>query len=745
MSRIGKIARRTFLIGSAAVAGGAAFGAWHVGRPVPNPLRPGAGAEALNAYVVIDADGVTIVTPRAEMGQGVQTTLAALVAEELDIAWEDVRVMHGPASAAYANGAVIGEMLPGKRYDRSDLMHGLAGMLGRLGKVLELQTTGGSTSMRDGFVKMRLAGAAAREALKSAAAERLGVDAAALRTEAGRVIAPDGTALPYTDLAEAAARQELTEPALRDRSDWKYLGKPMPRLDMVAKSTGTAGFGIDVRLPGMKFAAARRNPARAGMASFDPAPALSMPGVEAVLDIGDGIAVVASNTWLAMRAAEAIEIAWEPAAYPATTGALIAAVEAAFDAEPNSTLRDDGDAGTVPAGATEISAEYRVPYLAHATMEPMNATVLFTGDAATVWTGGQGPTFVRNAVAAELGLDSAAVEVHTTLLGGGFGRRGEVDFAVVAARTARQMPGVPVQVVWSREEDMRQDFYRPAAIGRYRGAVQDGRAVLLDARIAAQSTTFQGAKRLTGRDLGGPDKGHVDAAFNAPYAIPNHRVAGHLAELAVPVGFWRSVGASFNGFFTESFVDELAHAAGRDPLDFRIEMARAEWEPAARVLEAVGEMSDWSRPRRAGTGRGVAMVYSFGTPTAIAVEVRDTGDGIALHKCWIACDVGTALDPSIIEAQMVSGAIYGFSAAIQQEITFDGGAVEQANFYDFDAMRIHAAPAFEVRVLEVQERLGGVGEPGTPPAAPALANALFDLTGRRARQLPLIRDFDLLI
>jgi isoquinoline 1-oxidoreductase subunit beta len=275
--------------------------------------------------------------------------------------------------------------------------------------------------------------------------------------------------------------------------------------------------------------------------------------------------------------------------------------------------------------------------------------------------------------------------------------------------------------------------------------VAEGKAVLLDAQIAAQSASQQFMQRLTGRSIGGPDKGHVDAAFNAPYAIPNHRVRGYLADLAVPVGLWRSVGASFNGFFTESFVDELAVAAGADPLQFRIDMARAEWEPAAQVLEAVRDMSGWTGETPEGIGRGVAMVYAFGTPVAMVIEVRDTGAGIAMTDCWIACDPGTALDPGIIEAQMTGGAVYGLSAAIGEEITFAEGAVEQSNYSDYPVLRMHTCQRFHVRILENQRHIGGVGEPGTPPAAPALANALFDLTGVAGRQLPLIRDFDLIV
>ena len=741
MSRAGRIARRSFLVGSVAIAGGAAFGAWFIGREAPNPLRPGAGEAALGPFVLVTREGVTLITPRAEMGQGTQTTLAALIAEELDLAWQEVRIDHGPAARAYYNAALLAEGLPGKGYDRSDAMHALGEWLGQAGKIFDLQVTGGSTAMRDAYVKYRLAGAAAREALKAAAARRLGVDAATLSTEAGRVIAPDGTAIPYGELAEAAAAERLRAPDLRPASEWRLLGRALPRLDMPAKSTGRAVFSLDVRPEGLKFAAIRANPMRAGMVSFDPAPALALPGVERVVDLGDAVAVVASNTWFAMQGAEALAVEWEGAPYPPDTGSILARIEAAFESDPNSTLRDDGDAAALPAGATEVAADYAVPYLAHAAMEPLNATALLQGDRLTIWTGTQGPMFAKKVGAAETGLAPENVDVVTTLMGGAFGRRGEVDFPRYAARLAAAMPGTPVQLVWSRSEDMRQDFYRPAALARMRGAVADGRAVMLDAQVATQSAAQQGMKRWTGLAMGGPDKGAVDALFNAPYRIANHRVRGYLADLAVPVGFWRSVGASHNAFFQECFMDELAAAAGRDPIDFRLAHMEDEFPEGAAVLRAVRELSGWDAPKAPGTGRGVAFCYSFGTSVAMVVEVREAGGRIRLDRVAIACDPGPALDPGIIEAQMVGGAIYGLSAALDEAITFAGGAAEQENFPDYDALRMSGTPAFAVRILSAQPHVGGVGEPGTPPAAPALANALFDLTGQRARRLPLRPDF----
>jgi isoquinoline 1-oxidoreductase beta subunit len=746
MSRLGTIARRTFLLGTAAIAGGVAFGYYQYARALPNPLPNDDGNHPITPYVTIDQDGVTIITPRAEMGQGVYTTLAALVAEELDVNWEDIRVHHGPPDQAYYNGGLMSHGLPVNDYERSGFQDMMIEAMTVIPKMAALQVTGGSTSMLDAYEKMRLAGASARETLKQAAADRLGLSRSAMATEGGAVIPPDGTPIPYADLAEAAAEIEpITRGTeLRTKANWRYLGQSMPRTDMLGKSTGTAMFGSDVRLEGMKFATVRMSPRLGGeMLRFDASAAEAMAGVERVIDLGTGIAVVANNTWIAIQAAEAVEIEWGPAPYPETSDELMEVIRASLDNEPNSTLRNDGDADEPPLQSDiQIEAEYTMPWLAHSTMEPMNATAIYSSDALTLWCGTQAPILAEQKAAEAVGLDPEQVTCHVTYLGGGFGRRGEFDFAVLAARVAREVPDTPVKVTWSREEDMRHDFYRPAAAARMRGVIREGFAQTLDGRMAAPSVTQQSLMRIAGFSPPGPDKGHVEGMFNQPYAIPNYRVQGHLTDLAVPIGFWRSVGNSINGFFMESFIDEMAHAAGRDPLAFRLELARGEHAPSAGVLEAVADMANWSGETPDGIGRGVAMTFSFHTPVAIAMEVSDQDGVISMDRAWIACDVGTALDPGIIEQQMVSGLVYGLTAAVKGEISFSGGEVDQYNFPDYDALRIHQVPETEVRILETQHHIGGVGEPSTPPSMPALANAIYDLTGERVRDLPLNRRFD---
>ena len=733
MSKLGKIARRTFLFGTVAIVGGVAFGAYKVNQDYPNPFEGDPDKITLNPFLFVDQTGITLIAPRAEMGQGTHTTWAALIAEELDVDLDQVNVIHGPAAKAYYNSALMEAALPFLDYKVEGFQHGMRSFVGDISKLLGTQMTGGSTAMKDGFDRMREIGASARETFKQAAAERWGLKRSELVTARGVVTAPDGSSLSYEELAEEAARIDPPRVELRPRSEWRLLGKTQPRVDMLGKATGTAEFGADVRLDGMKFATVRMNPRRTGMKQFDATAAETMPGVEKIVDLGDGIAVIASNTWLAMQAANAVEIEWEKAEY-ADTDVQFAQLKATFADEPNATPRDEGDVEQKFDG-TLVQAEYNVPALAHATMEPMNATALYTADSLTVWSGNQAPGSVQSACANVVGLDPENVEVITPYLGGGFGRRAETDFSVMAAKVAKAMPGVPVKTTWSREEDMRHDKYRPPALARFKGVVKDGQAVMLDGQLASQTVL----------PIPGPNRENVTGSFDQPYGIPNYRMRGYLADLGLPVGFWRSVGASSNGFVFDSFIDEMAHAAGRDPLEFRLELIRREHEPSAKLLETVREMSGWTGQTLEGIGRGVAFTYSFGTPVAEAIEVQDTGSGIKITNCWIAVDPGIALDPGNIEAQMVGGAIYGLSAAAYGEITFADGEVEQFNFPDYDALRMHTAPNFEVRILENNRYMGGIGEPGTPPAAPALANALFDLTGIRARELPLMKTFDLLI
>lgn len=738
MGRLKTITRRTLLLGSAAVAGGVVFGYWRYKTPYENPLLSelNEGQVALTPYVRIDQTGITIIAPRAEMGQGIHTTLAALVAEELDVALDDIDVEHGPASKAYYNAVVLEEGIWVSALNRSKTAERIRASTHIPAKFLGMQLTGGSSSTPDAYVKMRKAGAAARTVLLQAAAKKLDANVASLTTANGYVIAADGKKLPYTEIAALAAEIEPPEdPPLKPRSEWKILGHSLPRVDMLAKCTGTAEYAIDMRLPGMLHATVKMNPRLGGdMRSYDASRAETMPGVEKIVPLAGGVAVIASNTWLAFKAADAIEFDWGDAPYPDTSAEQFTLLEDAFSGKDDSRFRDDGDVDKALVDATILEGEYRVPYLAHATMEPLCAVALLGDDRLDIWAGNQNPTQAVKESAKITAIDAENIHVHTTLMGGGFGRRSEMDFIKLAVQVAQSVPGVPVKTSWSREEDMSHDTYRPPAIARFRAAVAGGAAMALDLKISSPSVTASAMARM-GIPSAGPDVAIVQAAWDQPYAIPNYRVTGFRAPEMMPVSFWRSVGASQNGFFHESVIDELAHAAGADPLEMRLSLMND--DTSRKVLEAVAQMSNWGSELPPGIGRGVAFVMSFGVPVAEVIEVADTPLGIKILKVYAAVDIGTALDPRNVEAQVQSGVNFGLTAAIMGEISVADGAVEQSNFHDYDAIRMRQAPAIEVKILENGDRIRGIGEPATPPAAPALANAIFAATGNRIRELPL--------
>ena len=739
MGKLATIARRTFLIGSAAVAGGVAFGVYMVKREAPNPLMADLpqGATALTPYVRIDARGVTLIAPRAEMGQGIHTTLAALVAEELDVAWDTIRVEHGPLGAAYYNRALVEHNVPFSDLDHSLGAQAMRGAMGVMAKLVPMQITGGSSNVADLFDRMRVAGAAARFALVEAAAQKLGLPAAQLNTESGSVLAPDGRRLPYLELAQAAAGIDLpTNPPLKSREQWRYLGKSLRRVDMVAKCTGTATFGVDVQLPDMVFATVRMNPAKgAALVKFDATAAKAMRGVLKVIELPGGMAVIADNTWRAFQAAQALQCDWAEPSYPPSTAAMMETIVSSMAAKSHdSQLRDDGNVDKALAGGAVIEAEYRVPFLAHATMEPMNAVARLQGGKLDIWAGLQNPTAARDLAAKAAGLDASQVSVHVVLMGGGFGRRLEADYVVQAAQLAVAMAGKPVKLTWRREEDMAQDFYRPAAVARLRGTTTAKQVHAFDVKVASLSVVESNLGRL-GLPALGPDAKIIEGAYDQPYGIANYRATAYRAPAGRPVTYTRSVGNSYNAFFIESFIDELAAQAGADPLDMRL--ALLSHEPSRQVLSAVAIISGWGQPLAAGRGRGLAFHLCRGVPVAQVVEITTTKAGVKIDKVFVALDVGTALDPRNIEAQQQSGVIFGLSAALYGEITFAKGAAEQSNFHDYPVLRMQQAPRIVVKVLESGGTIRGVGETGVPPVAPALANAIFQATGKRVRELPL--------
>jgi isoquinoline 1-oxidoreductase beta subunit len=493
-----------------------------------------------------------------------------------------------------------------------------------------------------------------------------------------------------------------------------------------------------MKFPGMLHATVKMNPHRGSrMLGFDASKAETMRGVRAIIPLDNGLIVVATNTWYAMKAADSIRIEWEGAAYPPSTTGHRSSVSDACDSQHFSLPRNDGDVDAALKNAEVLEGEYWVPYLAHATMEPLNATALLQDNRLDIWAGNQFPTRAQALGAEITGLPHDDIHVHTTYMGCGFGRRLEMDFIALAIRAACDLKGVPVNVIWSREEDITQDIYRPMAMARFRAALARGRPGALDLRLSSQS--LSGSMRLrSGRPADNKyDRTITLGGADQLYEIANYRVSGHRAPELLPVGWWRSVGESQNCFFHESVIDELAHAAGADPLLMRLEMLTH--EPSRQVLKAVGDMSGWGSRLPKGHARGVAYAFSSGAATAQVIEIRDSDAGFELVKACIAVDVGVALDPRIIESQLQSALVFGLSAAMWGEITVEDGKVQQSNFHDYRMLRLHQIPEIEIHIVESGNEIFGVGEAATPGAAPALGNALFAATGRRLRELPFGR------
>ncbi len=745
MPSVGKIARRTFLIGSAAIAGGVAFGAYLVNRPIPNPLLDdlGEGEAAITPFVKITSDGVTLITPRADKGQGSYSIQAYLIAEELDIDPNETTRTPGLPDQAYYNSEVATEGSPLPAYDESAAAETIRSVLRVVPKLFSVQITGGSSTVPDMYEKLRNAGAVARETLKEAAAQRLGVARADLSTQDGHVIAPDGARIAYTDLAaDAAGIAPITDVTLRDPKEWRYLGKAgLPRTDMEAKCTGAEKYGIDLALDGMLFASICANPGIGGaLESFDASEAETMPGVKRVLEVkagNPGVAVIATNTWYAMQAANAVVCNWGAPNYPATSAEMFDLLEAAVDNKDayDHRQRNDGDVEAALSEGEVFEAQYRIPFLAHAPMEPMNAVVQVTDDRVDIWTGTQIPLFIRDRAALISGMDAEQIFVHVQPMGGSFGHKLEMTHVEQAVEIAMAEKGTPIKLTWSREEDMTHDYPRPASVMHGRGLVKDGRVDTVDISVSQQAMAPSWFGRLTGMRIPGPDPTITTGSWDQPFAIPHYRVTGYRAPDLAPVSSWRSVGASGNGFYHDTFLDELIHKAGADPLEERLRLCMH--APSRKVLETVGEMSGWNGPSLGdGHGRGIAFCLSFGVPTAQVIEVTNTEFGIRLDKAYIVADVGRVLDPGNAEAQLFGGLIYALSHAINSELTYEDYAPLQTNYHDYEGLRLYQTPEIEVKILENMPGIRGIGEPGVPPAAPALGNAIFAATGQRLREMP---------
>ncbi|PRY23587.1 isoquinoline 1-oxidoreductase beta subunit [Aliiruegeria haliotis] len=745
MSRIGTIARRTFLVGSVAIAGGVAFGYYQYRKPHANPLLDelGEGEAALTPWVQINADKITLITPHSDLGQGAASMQAMLLAEELDLEFGQFEISPGVPSPAYYNTALADEGVPFNSHDHSFPADAMRGILGVVVKIMGVQGTGGSTSVPDSFDKLRTAGAVARETLKKAASEKSGINTTALKTASGKVILPDGTEYSYQELAPIAAGIEpVTRVKLREPSEWRLIGKEVQRLDILAKSTGTQTYGIDLEMDGMVHAAVKVNPRQGGaLNSYDASAAEGMRGVLKIVEVTNGVAVVADNTWRAFQAAEAITFDWGPAPYPADMDGHWAEVANSFVEERlDAEWRNDGDVATALASGQSVEAEYRAPYVAHQPLEPLNALVLMEGGRVDIWVGHQFPRFAQQKVAEVAGIDPEAVHFHQQFSGGSFGHRLEFENITLATEIAMQMPGTPVKLTFTREEDFAHDYPRQIGMARGVGRVKDGKVDAIDLQVATVSSTDSQIARLGQSAPPGADTQIAAGAWNQPFAVPNFRFRAYKVPPLSPTSSWRSVGASSQGFFASAFLDELIHAAGADPLEERLRLCNH--DIARKVLETVGDMSSWGTDPGENRGRGLGFVDSFGVPVAEVVEVTNTGDGIRIDKVFVAADVGRVVDPVNFDNHVKGGVVWGLGHAMNCEITYADGMAEQANYFDHEGMRLHQCPEIVVKGLENASRIRGIGEPPVPPAAPALAAAIFDATGIRLREMPFNKFVD---
>ena len=703
-----RINRREFIQISVVAGTGLALGVQVV--PAWLAAEDKAAVFAPSQWLRIDRQGlVTVTVHRTELGQGPRTALPQIVAEELEADWQMIRIVQADADAKYGS-----------------------------------MTTGGSTSIRQNWMPLRKAGAAAREMLITAAAQVWGVDRATCKAEKGAVVhVPTGRRLPYGELVEAAAKVPVPEnPPLKDPKDFHLVGTAPPRIDLPDKVNGKAVFGFDTRVPGMLVAAIARCPVFGGKAkSFDAGKATAVPGVKQVVPISTGVAVLADSAWAAFQGRDALAVTWDEGPDANLDSAGIRAMFVEKSKGAAEAFRRDGDAAKALAEAVKkLEAVYEVPFVAHAPMEPQNCVAAVRPDGCEIWAPSQTPQWARRTAAQILGLPEEKVTVHVTLVGGGFGRRLMDDYVREAVEVSKAV-GKPVQVVWSREDDMRHDFYRPASYHCVQAGLDaEGKLTAWSHRVVAPSITIQ----LFGPEARGDEPiDAVDGAADLAYQVPNILVDYAMANTAVPIGWWRSVYNSQNPFVNESFLDEIAHAAGKDPLEFRRQLL----PPDSRlrgVLELAAAKAGWGSPLPKGKGRGIAAHSCFGSWVADVAEVAvDAGGRVRVERVVCAIDCGQAVNPSIIASQLDGAVAFALTAALKSEITIEKGRAKQTDFVGFPLLRLDEMPAVEVHIVPSREAPGGVGEPGVPPVAPAVANAVFAATGKRVRRMP-IRPSDLL-
>ncbi len=738
-SKLGKWSRRGF-IGAGVLAGGGLLIGIGVrpGNPISS-LAPkvagGAGEQLVNSWVKIDTNNIiTAIVPHCEMGQGAHSVLGQMLADELDADWANVRVMQAPADGSYVVTDTARMFLAPFTLNAADWIEPTwNGLFTQMARMADAMITGGSSSIRTtGQFSMRVAGASARKMLIGAAAESWGVPADEIVTRDSMLShEASGNSAPYSEFATAAAEQPMDQtPTLKTRDQYRLMGRSKARTDIPAKINGTAEFGIDAAPEGLdlSYAAVVRPPVPGTEAiSMDAGRAEGMSGVLQILNMGNFVAVVADSYWQAQQAVNTIAIEWSQSASPVKTMDDQFAVFAAALDEAGETGGSEvaarGDAqSALGEAATTISAEYRAPYLAHAPMEPLNCTAHVADGKCDIWTSTQVPLMARTEVASTIGLDTDDVIIHHPYLGGAFGRRLGAEYVAMAARVA-QTTGYPVKLIWSREEDTQKALYRCADMSRLRAGLDDSGALVAYDSVFTQRHD------------------PAEASVPAMYDIANTSVRAAEAELHLPFQAWRSVDHSQQGFFVESFIDEAAHAAGKDPLDYRLSMLTNAPRHKA-VLEKVAEISGWREPSAEGTAKGVAIVESFGTIVAEVIEVDMSSGKPVMTDIWAVCDAGYVMNPDGFRNQIEGGIVFGLTAAMYGELELKGGAIVQSNFHDYQMLRINEVPNIEVALINSGDvPIGGAGEPGLPPAAPALANAIFAATGTRVRELPIAKQF----
>ena len=704
---VANTSRRAFLKTSTAATGGLIMG-------VSLPLLGAGAAQAAgtvhtpNAWVhIADDNRITLMVARSEMGQGVYTSMSMLIAEELNVGLKQVQVVAAPPAAVYVNA------------------------------LLGAQITGGSTSVRDGWEKLRVAGAQVRQMLLQAAANQWSVDVASLKADQGMVTGPGGKTASYGQLAEAAAKLPVPEkPALKDPKDFVLVGKRTKRIDTPAKVNGTAEFGIDVKLPGMVYASLAQCPVIGGkVVSFDAAKAKSMPGVIDVVQIPDGVAVVAASWWQAKKARDTVTIQWDEGAGAqlSSEGMINSTRAAAASAKPIEIAKPQGDVAAALKGAAKVvEAEYVQPLQAHVPLEPMNFTAHVNGDNILLVGPTQFQQGAQGAVAAALGVKPEAITLKTTYLGGGFGRRLELDFIVQAAQISKAV-NKPIKLVWTREDDFTHDFYRPVAVNQLKAGLDaSGKPVAMHFKVASQSVT----QRAFGLPANTLDPFMAEASVPG-YNIPNTQHDLVIHDAGLRVGYWRAVSHNMNAFANESFIDELALAAGQDPYRYRLSLL--EGKPRfANVLKLAAEKAGWGQPLAKGRARGIALMEGYDTYMAQVAEVslNEAGE-VHVHRVTVAVDPGHMVNPDTVEAQIQSSVVFGMGAALKHQITLEAGRVQQTNYNTFQPVRMFEAPKVDIVLVQSQEKPGGIGEPATAVVGPAIANAVAALTGKRVRRLPI--------